>query len=82
MISAVCRVLVAVAVCSGCLRKEVTQTVYLGPSGVVWSVIERDVRRPRRSLRAGSGRSRTTSSPPALKGTAWRRRFAAWARRR
>ncbi len=44
MISAVCGVVVAAAVCSGCLRKEVTQTVYLGPSGIVWSVIERDVR--------------------------------------
>jgi hypothetical protein len=44
MISALCGVVVAAAVCSGCLQKEVTQTVYLGPSGVVWSVIERDVR--------------------------------------
>jgi hypothetical protein len=44
MISAVCGLVVAAAVCSGCLRKEVTQTVYLGPSGVVWSVIERNVR--------------------------------------
>jgi hypothetical protein len=44
MISMVCGVVVAAAVCSGCLRKEVTQTVYLSPSGVVWSVVERDVR--------------------------------------
>jgi hypothetical protein len=44
MNSAVCGLVVAAAVCGGCLRKEVTQTVYLGPSGVVWSVIERDVR--------------------------------------
>jgi hypothetical protein len=32
------------AACSGCLRKEVTQTIYVAPSGVVWSAIERDVR--------------------------------------
>jgi hypothetical protein len=44
MISGVCGVMVAAAICSGCLRKEVTHTVYLDPSGVVWSVIERDVR--------------------------------------
>jgi hypothetical protein len=43
LISALCGVVVA-ALCSGCLQKEVTHTVYLGPSGVVWSVIERDVR--------------------------------------
>jgi hypothetical protein len=36
-------VLMAVA-CSGCLEKHVSQTIYLAPSGVVWSVIERDVR--------------------------------------
>jgi hypothetical protein len=29
---------------AGCLRKEVTHTVYLTPSGVVWSTIEKDVR--------------------------------------
>lgn len=29
---------------SGCLRKDVRQTVYLSPSGVVWSVIEANVR--------------------------------------
>jgi hypothetical protein len=32
------------AVCSGCLQKEVTQTIYVAPSGAVWSAIERDVR--------------------------------------
>jgi hypothetical protein len=44
MISTVCGLVAAAAVCSGCLRKEVTQTLYLGPTGVVWTVIERDVR--------------------------------------
>ena len=29
---------------SGCLRKEVRQTIYLSPSGVTWSVIEAEVR--------------------------------------
>lgn len=43
MISAVCGVAMAAA-CSGCLRKEVTQTFYLSPGGTLWSVIERDVR--------------------------------------
>ena len=44
MNSAVCGVVLMAAACSGCLQKEVTQTIYLAPSGVVWSVIERDVR--------------------------------------
>jgi hypothetical protein len=44
MMATVCAVVMAAGVCSGCLRKEVTQTVYLSPSDVVWSVIERDVR--------------------------------------
>jgi hypothetical protein len=29
---------------AGCLRKEVTHTIYLSPSGVTWSAIEKDVR--------------------------------------
>ncbi|HUS22042.1 MAG TPA: hypothetical protein VMZ66_08545, partial [Aeromicrobium sp.] len=33
-----------VAAASGCLRKEVAHTVYLGPSGVVWAVTESGVR--------------------------------------
>jgi hypothetical protein len=44
MISMVCGVVVAAAACGGCLQKEVGQAIYLGPSGAVWSVIERDVR--------------------------------------
>ena len=44
MISAVCGVVVAAAFCGGCLQKEVTPAVYISPSGVTWSVIERDVR--------------------------------------
>jgi hypothetical protein len=44
MISVVCGVVVAAAACGGCLQKEVGQTIYLGPSGAVWTVIERDVR--------------------------------------
>ena len=44
MNSAVCGVVLMAAACCGCLRKEVTQTIYLAPSGVVWSAIERDVR--------------------------------------
>lgn len=43
MISVVCGVVLA-AVCGGCLQKETGQSIYLGPSGVVWSVTERDVR--------------------------------------
>jgi hypothetical protein len=41
---------VAAVVLSGCLREEVTHTVYLGPSGVVWSAIERDVRSDERAV--------------------------------
>ena len=44
MVSAVCAVVMVAAASSGCLQKEVGQTIYLGPSGVVWSVIEKDVR--------------------------------------
>lgn len=29
---------------TGCLQKEVTHTVYVGPASVVWSVLEKDVR--------------------------------------
>jgi hypothetical protein len=36
--------LVAAALCGGCLQQEVTESIYLTPGGVVWSVIERDVR--------------------------------------
>jgi hypothetical protein len=43
MISVVCGVVVAAA-CGGCLQKEVGQTIYLSPTGVVWSVIEKEVR--------------------------------------
>ncbi len=28
----------------GCIQEDVTQTLYLSPSGVVWSVLEKDVR--------------------------------------
>ena len=44
MISMVCGVLVTAVLCSGCLRKEVAETIYISPSGVVWTVVERDVR--------------------------------------
>ena len=47
MISMVCGVVATAALCSGCLQKEVAQTIYISPSGVVWSVIERDVRSDR-----------------------------------
>ena len=43
-ISVICGVMLAAAACSGCLVKEVRHTVYLGASGAVWSVIEKDVR--------------------------------------
>ncbi|MEO7272014.1 MAG: hypothetical protein ABIX28_20640 [Vicinamibacterales bacterium] len=33
-----------VAAASGCLRKEVAHTIYLGPAGVVWAVTESGVR--------------------------------------
>jgi hypothetical protein len=44
MVSTVCGVVVTAVLCSGCLRKEVAETIYISPSGVVWSVLERDVR--------------------------------------
>lgn len=47
MNSAVYGVVLMAAACSGCLQREVTQTIYLAPSGVVWSMIERDVRSDR-----------------------------------
>lgn len=43
VIATVCG-LVAAALCGGCLQEDVTQSIYLTPGGVVWSVIERDVR--------------------------------------
>jgi hypothetical protein len=44
VISSVLTVVAMAAACSGCLRQEVTHTIYLGPAGVVWSAIERDIR--------------------------------------
>jgi hypothetical protein len=44
VISSVLTVAAMAAACSGCLQREVTHTIYLGPSGVVWSAIERDIR--------------------------------------
>jgi hypothetical protein len=44
MISGVLAVVAMATVLSGCLRQEVTHTIYVGPSSVVWSAIERDVR--------------------------------------
>lgn len=44
MISMTCGVLVTAVLGSGCLKKEVTETIYIAPSGVVWSTIERNVR--------------------------------------
>jgi len=44
MISAVCGVAVAAAMCGGCLRKEVAGTIYLAPGGTIWTVVERNVR--------------------------------------
>lgn len=35
---------VGVLALTGCLRSEVTHTVYVGPSGVIWSAMEKDVR--------------------------------------
>lgn len=43
-ISAVLTAAAMAVALSGCLRQEVTHTIYLSPSGVVWSAIERDVR--------------------------------------
>jgi hypothetical protein len=44
--------LVAAAALStaGCLQKEVTQTIYIAPTGVTWTVLERDVRSDERDL--------------------------------
>ncbi len=61
----------------GCLQKEVGQTIYLGPSGAVWTVIERDVRSDERSRGPGFARNRTTCSPRSPASTGWRGRFAA-----
>ena len=36
--------LAAALLCGGCLQKDMSQSIYLAPDGVVWSVIERDVR--------------------------------------
>ena len=44
VISTVCGVVAAAVLCSGCLREEVAETVYISPSGVIWSVVEREVR--------------------------------------
>jgi hypothetical protein len=44
MISVVCGVVLAAALCGGCLRKEVVETIYLAPGGPTWTVVERDVR--------------------------------------
>ena len=43
-VSMICGMVLAAAVCSGCLRKDEVHAIYLSPSGVVWSVIERNVR--------------------------------------
>ena len=43
MISVVCGVVLTV-LCGGCLRKEVAQTIYLGPGATTWTVIEQHVR--------------------------------------
>jgi hypothetical protein len=44
MISRVLTVMAMAAVLTGCLREGVSHTIYLGPSGVIWSAIELDVR--------------------------------------
>jgi hypothetical protein len=36
--------LLAAVPASGCLRKDVTHTLYLAPANVTWSVVEKDVR--------------------------------------
>jgi hypothetical protein len=43
MISVVCGVVVTV-LCGGCLRKDVVQTIYLGPGATTWTVVEGHVR--------------------------------------
>jgi hypothetical protein len=48
-ISGVFGVVVMTAACSACLQKDVTHTIYLGPSGVVWSAIESHVRSDERA---------------------------------
>ena len=44
MFSTVSMVILAGVLSAGCLRKDVTQTIYVSPESAVWSVIERDVR--------------------------------------
>lgn len=44
MISGVCAVALAAALCGGCLRKEVVEAIYVAPGGTTWTVIEQDVR--------------------------------------
>jgi hypothetical protein len=43
-VSGVLLATLAVLPLTGCLRSEVTHTIYLGPSGVLWSAMEKDVR--------------------------------------
>jgi hypothetical protein len=40
----ICVAVLAMVSSGGCLRKETRQTLYLSSSGVVWSVLEQDVR--------------------------------------
>lgn len=44
MISAVSLLVLAGVLSTGCLQKDVTQTIYISPESVTWSVIEKDVR--------------------------------------
>jgi hypothetical protein len=44
MFSTVSLVVLAGVLSTGCLQKDVTQTIYISPEAAVWSVIEKDVR--------------------------------------
>jgi hypothetical protein len=44
MFSAISTVVLAGALSTGCLHKDMTQTIYISPGSATWSVIEQDVR--------------------------------------
>jgi hypothetical protein len=44
MFSAVSMIVVAGALSTGCLQKDMTQAIYISPGSATWSVIEKDVR--------------------------------------
>ena len=50
MFSTVSMVVLAGALSTGCLQKDMTQTIYISPGSATWSVIEKDVRSDEEAL--------------------------------